>query len=224
MNLHLLWKREESVFTAGGTFKVPTSNTANNGTTSSGYEDVEYGLNITVTINKIIEDNYVDFAAKAESTEVDWDNAVDNIPGLKGNTITTNVLVENGATIVLAGVIKNDNTQYKEKIPLLGDIPLVGQLFTSRQTYDDNTDLVFFITPEIIDPINYNQNELLKKKINKVKNKDYNKQNNSGALIEEKIDTIKEEAPVTSTTSVSKSTELTDEEKHQQRVKEILGY
>lgn len=216
----IMKEREESVFTAGGTFKVPTSNTANNGTTSSGYEDVEYGLNITVTINKIIEDNYVDFAAKAESTEIDWDNAVDNIPGLKGNTITTNVLVENGATIVLAGVIKNDNTQYKEKIPLLGDIPLVGQLFSSRQTYDDNTDLVFFITPEIIDPINYNQNKLLHEKIGKVRNKDYEKENvTSEKSVESKTIETKPESKVITT-----EPELTDEEKHQQRVNKILGY
>ncbi len=212
----IMKEQQESVFTAGGSFKVSTSTTADNGTTSTGYEDVEYGLNITITIDKIIEDNYIDFSAEAESSEIDWDNAVDGIPGLTGNKITTNVLVEHGSTIVLAGILKSDLTKYEEKIPLLGDIPLLGKLFTSRQSNDTNTDLVFFITPEIIDPMKNNQEDLLNKKLNIVKNKEYD---DKAKDLNTKIDEKKVVEPILET----KTKELTDEEKHQKRVNEIFG-
>ena len=225
----IMKENQESTFTSGGSFKVPTTSTADNGTTSSGYEDVEYGLNIKIKVDKIVENRYIDFTTEAESTEIDNDNVVDGIPGKKGNTITTNVLIEDGSTIVLAGILSIDNSKNEEKVPGLGDIPILGHLFTSSDTSGDNNDLVFFMTPEIIDPMNYDQGDLLNKKLNIIQEKDYKNQEkvllDNNKLVDKEMKEEKEETSTFGNLFKAPSKpKMTPEEAHQKRVNEILGY
>ena len=64
--------------------------------------------------------------------------------------IETTVLVEDGQTIVLGGLIQDDIREVRKKVPLLGDIPLLGYLFRSTSTQTTTTELSFVITPRII--------------------------------------------------------------------------
>jgi len=81
---------------------------------------------------------------------------VDNAEGLEGAPITTKrqattaVVVEDGSTVVIAGLIRDDRTGKLSKVPLLGDIPLLGWLFKSRSQNKNKTNLLIFITPRII--------------------------------------------------------------------------
>ena len=64
--------------------------------------------------------------------------------------VKTEVLVENGGTVVIGGIYteeKRDNTQ---RIPILGDLPYIGWLFKNREWIDDKTELLIFITPRIV--------------------------------------------------------------------------
>ena len=219
----IMKENQNAKFNTGGKFFIKSSTTTAEGVPSTELKEIEYGLNITMKAKKIIENQYIDFEAMAKSDDVDYDNTVDDIPGLIGNEVTTNVLIENGSTIVLAGILKIDYTKNEEKVPGLGDIPLLGQLFTSSDTRDESYDLVFFMTPEIIDPMNNNEEDILRKKLDKVKSKDYTKQVYGEKNIETKIE--KKEEIKTSIEAINSSPkELTNEEKHRLRVKEILGY
>lgn len=64
---------------------------------------------------------------------------------------TTQLIVKDGQTIVISGLIRNELTDVVRKIPLLGDIPLLGELFTSREKSNKVTELFIFITPIVID-------------------------------------------------------------------------
>jgi len=64
---------------------------------------------------------------------------------------TTNVVVENGQTIVLSGILREQESTVKRKVPLLGDIPLLGELFTSRENSTVRSELVAFITPRVVE-------------------------------------------------------------------------
>jgi general secretion pathway protein D len=66
-------------------------------------------------------------------------------------TITTKVLVQNGRTIVLGGLISNQNQQTVNKVPILGDMPLIGKLFSSTSSTFKKQNLMVFIHPVIID-------------------------------------------------------------------------
>lgn len=217
----IMKENEEAKFNTGGKFFIKSSTTTAEGVPSTELKEIEYGLNITMKAKKIIENQYIDFEAMAKSDDVDYDNTVDDIPGLVGNEVTTNVLIENGSTIVLAGILKADYSQYKEKVPGLGDIPILGQLFTSTDTKDENYDLVFFMTPEIIDPMKYNQKKILQNKLDTVKNKDYNKQKSSLSSNKEVKKKLEENRIDEKT--LSRKEELTNEEKHKLRVKQIFG-
>ena len=77
-----------------------------------------------------------------------------NVPAINTNAINTSVLVENGDTIVLGGVFREETTTTETKTPFLGDIPYVGRLFKRTNNANRRTELLIFITPRIIAEIN----------------------------------------------------------------------
>lgn len=86
--------------------------------------------------------------------EADWEHAV-NVggflnPPIKSTIVETNVLVDNGGTVVIGGVFKTSNNDTVNKVPLLGDIPAIGWLFKNKETTIDRKELLVFITPRVI--------------------------------------------------------------------------
>ena len=76
------------------------------------------------------------------------------VPAINTNSINTSVLVENGDTIVLGGVFREETTTTETKTPLLGDVPYLGRLFKRTNNENRRTELLIFITPRIIAEIN----------------------------------------------------------------------
>ncbi len=66
--------------------------------------------------------------------------------------ISTEVLVDSGATLVLGGVYQVDNLFVEQGIPILKDLPFIGGLFRSKSDANNRSELMVFITPQIIDP------------------------------------------------------------------------
>ena len=64
---------------------------------------------------------------------------------------TTQVIVQDGQTIVISGILRDQESQVKRKFPLLGDIPLVGALFTSVDNETTRTELLAFVTPYVVE-------------------------------------------------------------------------
>jgi type IV pilus assembly protein PilQ len=64
--------------------------------------------------------------------------------------ISTQVLVENGETIVLGGIFQQTSTDDVSKVPLFGDLPVVGNLFKTSQKIEEKRELLIFVTPKII--------------------------------------------------------------------------
>ena len=71
-------------------------------------------------------------------------------PAIDTKQISTQVLVENGGTVVIGGIYTQDERTTVTKIPLFGDIPVVGALFRNTDKRDDKTELLIFITPRIL--------------------------------------------------------------------------
>jgi len=73
-------------------------------------------------------------------------------PIFRTNKVSTSVTVWDGSTVVLGGVIREDRTDINDKVPLIGDLPLIGRSFQSKATQSQKKAIVFFVTAHIIDP------------------------------------------------------------------------
>ena len=74
------------------------------------------------------------------------------VPAINTNTVTTQVLVDNGDTLVLGGIFRDEQTREEVRTPVLGDVPGLGWLFRRTQQAARRTELLIFITPQIVSP------------------------------------------------------------------------
>ena len=72
------------------------------------------------------------------------------VPSVNTKKVATQVLVENGGTVVIGGVYTQNNISAENKVPLLGDVPLLGWLFKNQEKRDEKKELLIFITPKIL--------------------------------------------------------------------------
>ena len=107
---------------------------------------VDAFLRLTVT-PQITSEGTIFLNVDVENTLPDYSN---EIQGLNTQQATTQVLVTDGGTVVIGGVIQTQNSLSVSQVPLLGDIPYLGNLFKHRTVTTTNQELIFFITPRII--------------------------------------------------------------------------
>lgn len=74
------------------------------------------------------------------------------LPHFRLRQLTTSVVVWDGQTVVLGGLISESSSKNKDKVPLLGDLPVFGRLFRSESSKTQKRNLVIFVTPTMIDP------------------------------------------------------------------------
>jgi type IV pilus assembly protein PilQ len=124
----------------------------------SGYTFTPIGINFEVTphVNNagwITLDLHPDISAIDQLVTLQQGSSTTSpvqIPELSDRTIQTKVMVENGKTLVIAGLIQDVKNNTVNKVPFLGDIPILGKLFTSKNTTVTKTELLIFLTPHII--------------------------------------------------------------------------
>lgn len=99
---------------------------------------------------QITPEGTVKMALVVKKEEPDWTRAVLGNPPIKSSIVETNVVVENGGTVVIGGVFVTDTQNSVEKVPLLGDIPFFGWLFKYKNDTGTRRELLVFITPRIV--------------------------------------------------------------------------
>jgi len=110
---------------------------------------VDAFLRLTV-VPQITSEGTIFLNVDVENTTPDFGRTVQGNPTLITQQATTQVLVTDGGTVVIGGVIQTQNSVNIGQVPLLGDIPVVGNLFKHRTVSTSNQELIFFITPRII--------------------------------------------------------------------------
>lgn len=129
-----------SVGTAGGT--------SASGATG-GLQEINTGIELTVT-PQISIDDYIKMKIDAVESEADFSRTVDGIPAVIDNTASTTVLIKDGETTVIGGLVKQKTTREKKGVPGFQSIPVMGYLFQSRTRTRSDGELMIFITPKII--------------------------------------------------------------------------
>ena len=137
---------EKAEFLAGG--EVPIPLITNN---QFAVEFKEYGVILKLRPTADRNGN-IQTEIEAEASEVDPSVSVQSIPGFRTRKVTTNVTVRHGETIVLSGVFSHDEQKAVSKLPGLGHIPIIGELFKNRSFDTTKRELVIFVTPRIVNP------------------------------------------------------------------------
>ena len=110
---------------------------------------VEAFLRLTVTPQITVE-NTIFLNIDVENTTPDFGQQVGGNPTLLTQQATTSVLVTDGGTVVIGGVIQTNNSITVQQVPLLGSIPILGNAFKRRAVSTQTQELIFFVTPKIV--------------------------------------------------------------------------
>ena len=130
--------------------EIPYQQSASSGATTIQFKKAVLSLKVKPQItpdNRIILD--LDVKDDAVGTVVVTSGGV-NVPSIDTREITTQVLVNDGQTVVLGGILSTTQREDDTKVPYLGDIPVLGHLFKSTIHKDDKDELMIFITPKIV--------------------------------------------------------------------------
>ncbi|MDD4294361.1 MAG: type IV pilus secretin PilQ [Candidatus Omnitrophica bacterium] len=121
--------------------------------TITGFEFKPIGVNLSV-IPQINNKGFITMEIVPEISEVTGEIAFDSggatLPLIDTQTSSTKVMVKDGETLVIGGLIKDKTGDSSQKVPILGDIPLIGRLFTYKSKTEEKKDLLIFLTPRII--------------------------------------------------------------------------
>ncbi|MBL7084776.1 MAG: TonB family protein [Candidatus Omnitrophica bacterium] len=140
---------KEASFLVGGEVAYLTVETE--GRTKVEWKEYGVDLKIKPLVNS---KNEIKTEIKAEVVDLDWANAVTlsgyNIPAFKKREVRTELFLNDGDTIFLAGLIKNQDSENVDRLPWLSSVPILGELFKSTQFKNERTELVISITPTIV--------------------------------------------------------------------------
>ena len=142
--------RKEAIIESGT--EVPYQEASSSGATSTSFKKAVLGMTVTPNITP---DGQIIMDIKINKDSVNSDCRATE-PCINTQRLNTNVMVEDGGTLILGGIYEEENSESVSKVPLLGDIPVVGNLFKSKTRSDKKTELLIFITPRIVDNIGSN--------------------------------------------------------------------
>ena len=147
---------KEASFLAGGEFPYATVSGSSNGLAQVNIQFKEYGIRLNF-IPTITPRNTIRLQVAPEVSALDYSNGVElsgfQVPGISSRRVNTEVELQDGQSFMIGGLLDNTITDTFQKIPFIGDIPILGKLFQSESKTKNNTELVVIVTPEIVAPI-----------------------------------------------------------------------
>jgi pilus assembly protein CpaC len=154
-NLLTLSGRQAS-FLAGGEFPFPTLQGGAAGVGQITIQFKEFGIRLNF-LPTVTPRGTIHLVVTPEVSSLDYSNGLTvsgyTIPGLSTRRVQTEVELESGQSFVIAGLLDNQVTEQLNKVPGIGDIPILGKLFQSKSVNKTNSELLVTVTPELVRPI-----------------------------------------------------------------------
>lgn len=136
--------RKEAVIESGK--EVPYQEASSSGATTTSFKKAVLGLTVTPQITP--DGNVImDVVVKKDSVDLSCSTYA---PCINTKNLNTRAMVEDGGTLILGGIYEEDNSNLDRKVPLLGDIPVLGNLFKYQKRNQSRNELLIFITPRIM--------------------------------------------------------------------------
>ncbi len=126
--------------------EIPYQEASSSGATSVSFKKAVLGLTVTPQItpdDRVLLNLEVSKDSRGEETEAG--------PAINTQSVGTQVLVDNGETVVLGGVYERTSRNDVSRVPFFGELPLVGWMFRNEINIDQNSELLIFVTPKILD-------------------------------------------------------------------------
>lgn len=145
---------EEAELNVGEEIPIPTNNVSSTGANNISYDYKSVGVKLKLTPHITSADKItIDLYQEVNSTQGNTTQIVSGVavpPKLTKRDIKTKITVEDGKTVVVGGLISNNKSDEETKVPLLGDIPVLGWIFKKKVISNKKTNLLVFITPYIV--------------------------------------------------------------------------
>ncbi|MEO8193403.1 MAG: pilus assembly protein N-terminal domain-containing protein [Gemmatimonadales bacterium] len=145
--------KDTATFLAGGELPVPVVQGGDVSRISIQYK--EFGVRLRF-VAEVVSDNIIRLAVRPEVSSLDFVNGIVisgfRVPAFRTRRVETTVDVLKDQSMIISGLFTNEQERVKAGIPLLQDIPIIGQLFTSTRWQNNETELLVVVTPVLIDP------------------------------------------------------------------------
>ncbi len=146
---------KEASFLAGGEMPYPQVQ-AGTGVAAVTIAFKEYGIRLSF-VPTVTPRGTIRLQVAPEVSQLDFSNAISiqgfTVPAMTTRRVQTEVELDSGQSFVIAGLLDNETTESFSKVPGIGSIPVLGNLFKTRQYKKSNSELLILITPEIVRPI-----------------------------------------------------------------------
>ncbi len=133
-------------FVAGGELPLPVL--GGNGSASVQFKEYGVRFDVSPVVNEL---GIISASLHTEISSIDADVMVREMPGLRKQSATTDVNLRAGETLVIAGMVSQEMSGAIEKIPGLGDLPIIGHLFKSKRFRNRESEMIVLITPRLAD-------------------------------------------------------------------------
>jgi Flp pilus assembly secretin CpaC len=149
----------------GGEIPVPIAQPSGTGT-SVTIEWKPYGVQLDVEPTILEDGKRIALKIAPEVSSLDFGNAITvggfTLPALRSRKTSTELTMTAGDTLIIGGLLQSEDTKQLRKIPLLGDLPIIGKLFQRKEFQKGESELVITVTPEIIDRVGANSQQQFK--------------------------------------------------------------
>jgi len=147
---------KEASFLAGGEFPYPVAQSGSSGAATISIMFKEYGVRLNF-IPTITPRGTIRLQVAPEVSALDTVHTVEisgfDVPAITTRKVKTEVELADGQSFVIGGLLDKNETETFQKIPFLGDIPILGKFFQTMQRTKTDTELIVIVTPEIVAPI-----------------------------------------------------------------------
>jgi len=144
---------ETASFLSGGEIPVPIASAGTSGGTTVTIEWKEFGVKVKF-LPTIVDEDVINLKVAPEASSLDYNNGVlisgFQIPAIRSRKAETTVELRNNETLVIGGLILEEDADFETKVPILGDIPLLGYFFRSIQKTSTKTELLLVVSPRIV--------------------------------------------------------------------------
>jgi len=141
---------ETASFLAGGEYPVPVPSSASN---NISIEYKSYGVSLDFTPT-VLADNRISLKVRPEVSELDFSNAITiagvSVPALTIRRLDTTVELASGQSFAIGGLLQSNTSDVLAMLPSLGQLPILGKLFSSKNYQNNKTELVIIITPYLV--------------------------------------------------------------------------
>jgi len=148
-------EEEKAEILIGGEIPIPVSQAGAGGVASITVEWKPYGVSLTITPTIGPDAKRVELEVAPEVSSLDYGNAVTIgglvLPALRSRKAHTKVTMPDGGVLAIGGLLQSDQSKAVDKIPLLGDLPIIGQLFRHDTFINNESELIILVMPQILD-------------------------------------------------------------------------